>query len=266
MDYQHIRYETLEPGIAQLTLNRPERMNAYDVVTARECVDALARYASDDEQRVLIVTGEGRGFCSGGDLRSHADEEIASGRMIGHATVMREGFHALTRSMRQLTKPTIAMVNGPAVAGGLTLALLCDLRIASDRATLGDTSGNAGLLPDEGGAWLFPRFLGLEKALRMTYLGEVYDAEEALRLGLVGEVVPHDDLSDHTLALARGIAGRAPLAVRLAKRMMVRGLEETLDASLDHAEIAVTITNDSEDVQEGVKAFLDKREPVFRGR
>jgi enoyl-CoA hydratase/carnithine racemase len=266
MEYEHIVYDIVEPGIGLLTINRPERMNAYDVVTAQECVHALGRYASDDSLRVLVITGAGRGFCSGGDLRSTADEEIAGSRLIGHATVMREGFHALTRALRQLTKPTIAMVNGPAVAGGLTLALLCDLRVASDRARLGDTSGNAGLLPDEGGAWLFPRFLGLEKALRMTMLGEVYDAEEALRLGLVGEVVAHDDLREHTLALARRLAARAPLSVRLAKRMMVRGLESTLDQSLDEAELAVTITNDSDDVHEGVKAFLEGRQPVFHGR
>jgi enoyl-CoA hydratase/carnithine racemase len=266
MTYQNITYDEIEPGIAQLTLNRPQRMNAYDVATTQECVEALGRYASDDSLRVLVLTGAGRGFCSGGDIRSGEDEQIAESRLIGHATVMREGFHALTRTLHHLDKPVIAMVNGPAMAGGLTLALMCDVRIASDRATLGDTSGTVGLLPDEGGAWLFPRFLGLEKALRMTLWGEVYDAATALDLGLVSEVVPHDQLEEHTLGLARTLAQKAPLAVRLAKRMMIRGQESTLTQSLDDAELAVTIANDSEDVQEGVRAFLDGRAPQFRGR
>jgi 2-(1,2-epoxy-1,2-dihydrophenyl)acetyl-CoA isomerase len=266
MEYQNILFEEIEPAIARLTLNRPHRMNAYDVRTAQECVDALGRYASDDALRVLILTGAGRGFCSGGDIRSAEDEEIAETRLIGHGVVMREGFHALALTLHQLQKPVIAMGNGPAIAGGLTLALLCDLRIASERATLGDTSGTVGLLPDEGGAWLFPRFLGLEKALRMTMFGEVYDAEEALELGLVGEVVEHDEIQEHTLRRARTLAQKAPLSVRLAKRMMVRGLESSLAQSLDDAELAVMIANASEDVQEGVRAFIEGGRPIFRGR
>lgn len=266
MDFEHIKFEIPEPGIAQLTLDRPERMNAYDIRTARECVQALAEYSSNDDLRALIVTGSGRGFCSGGDLRSSEDKAVAESRLIGHATVMREGFHPLARALFQLDKPTIAAVNGPAIAGGLTLALLCDFRIASDRAKFGDTSGTAGLLPDEGGAWLFPRVMGMEAALRMTLLGEVYSAEEALSRGLVGEVVEHDKLRARSLDLARTLTNKAPLAVRLAKRLMMRGRESTFAQSLDAAEIAVTITNPSDDVQEGIEAFIQKRHPTFTGR
>lgn len=266
MTYESIRYEVVADHIAKLTLDRPHRKNAYDVKLAQECVDALARYASDDDLRVLIITGADDAFCSGGDIRSDADEHIAATRTLSHATVMREGFHALAMALHNLEKPTIAMVNGPAVAGGLTLALLCDMRIASDRARLGDTSGTAGLLPDEGGAWLFPRFLGLERAMRMTFFGEVYSAEEALRAGLVGEVVPHDQLEQETLRRAETLARRAPLAIRMAKRMMVRGLTTTLSESLGDAQLAVMIVNDSDDVAEGVQAFLEKRPPQFVGR
>jgi enoyl-CoA hydratase/carnithine racemase len=158
------------------------------------------------------------------------------------------------------------MINGAAVAGGLTLALACDFRIAADTAKLGDTSGRFALLPDEGGAWFFPRIMGLDRALKMTLLHEVYPAAEALRLGLVTEVVPAAELKSHTFEFARAIAAKAPLAVRLAKSMMRHGLDASLDHSLNDAAFAVMIANPSEDVREGVKAFFEKRTPEFKGR
>ena len=148
---------------------------------------------------------------------------------------------------------------------GLTLALLCDLRIAAWSARLGDTSGRAGLLPDEGGAWLFPRVMGIAAATRMTLLSELYDASAAQQLGLVGEVVPDEQLHSRTMQLADELAARAPLAVRMAKRMMRRSLELTFEQSLGDAENAVNIINDSQDVQEGVAAFLEKRAPCSGG-
>ena len=163
-------------------------------------------------------------------------------------------------------KPVIAMVNGPAVAGGLTLALACDFRVASDTAKLGDTSGKFALLPDEGGAWFFPRAMGLDRALKMTLLSELYSADEALKLGLVTEVVEADELETHTFAFARVLAKKAPLAVRLAKTMMRQGLTSSLEHSLNDAAFAVMIANPSEDVREGVSAFFGKREPQFKGR
>src|SRR5207248_119666 len=159
-------------------------------------------------------------------------------------------------ALRRLDKPVIAMINGPAVAGGLTLALCCDLRIASEEAKLGDPSGRVGLLPDEGGAWLFPRVMGMDKALRMSLLNEVYSAEEALRLGLVTEVVPADQLEKRTMELARDVARRAPIAVRLAKHLMLRGQETTFEQSLADAALAVMISNDTEDALEGIRAFI----------
>jgi enoyl-CoA hydratase/carnithine racemase len=158
------------------------------------------------------------------------------------------------------------MINGPAVAGGLALACACDFRIAADTAKLGDTSGKFGLLPDEGGAWLFPRAMGLDRALKMTMLAEVYDAKTARDLGLVTEVVADGELASRTLAFARALAAKAPLAVRLAKAMMMRGLTTTLDQSLGDASYSVMIANPTQDVREGVKAFFEKREPKFEGR
>lgn len=267
MGYDEILFETPEPRIARLVLNRPERMNAYTLRMCREMCDALERYERDDDLRALVVTGAGRGFCSGGDIGGgDEDHQAMMERHLGHAVEMREGFHRVALALRRLDKPVVAAVNGPAVAGGLTLALLCDIRVASGRARAGDPSGRAGLLPDEGGAWLFPRAMGIDRALRMTLLNEVYDAAEALRLGLFTEVVPHDRLEERAAEVARALASRAPLAVRLAKRLMMDGLEQSFERSLEQAALAVMITNPSEDAREGVRAFREKREPDFRGR
>ena len=213
MQSRETRYETIAPHVARLTLTRPSRLNAYTARMCQEIVDALHAYRDDDELRCLIITGEGRGFCAGADIRDW-DRVRATKMQLGHASDMRDGMHRVAPVMMELDKPTIAMVNGPAVAGGLSLALLCDLRIAGEEAVLGDTSGRLGLLPDEGGAWLFPRFMGMDRALRMVLLSEVYSAPQALELGLVTEVVTQVELADRALAVARAIAAKAPISVR----------------------------------------------------
>ncbi len=253
--------------VAKITLNRPRQLNAYTYALCEEMVTALEDYLRDDELRCLIVTGAGGAFCSGGDVSGvDGHRETLREKQLFDGREMRDGMHRVILTLARIDKPVIAMINGPAVAGGLALALACDLRIASDKARLGDTSGRFGLLPDEGGAWLFPRAMGLDRALKMTFLAEVYRAEEALELGLVTEVVPHDELEARTLALAERIAEQAPLAVRLAKAMMVRGLDSTLERSLGDAQMAVLISNPTEDVKEGTSAFFEKRRPTFKGR
>lgn len=265
--FENVTLSRPRDRVALLTLNRPRQLNAYTYALCNEVVAAVEDYLRDDDLRCLVVTGAGRAFCSGGDVsgvdghrESLRDKQLFDGRE------MRDGMQRVIQAFARLDKPAIAMVNGAAVAGGLALALSCDIRIASDQARLGDTSGRFGLLPDEGGAWLFPRAMGLDRALKMTFLAEVYDAAEALRLGLVTEVVPHADLEAHTLVLAERIADQAPLAVRLAKSMMVRGLDSTLERSLGDAQMAVLISNPTEDVEEGTRAFFEKRKPVFKGR
>jgi 2-(1,2-epoxy-1,2-dihydrophenyl)acetyl-CoA isomerase len=158
------------------------------------------------------------------------------------------------------------MIRGFAVAGGLALALACDFRFAAHSARLGDTSNNVGLLPDEGGAWLFPRAMGLDRALKMTLLHEVYDAEAAMHLGLITEVVADAELEARTFAFCEALAAKAPLAVRLTKMMMSRAHDITFAQSMMDAQLAVHIANPSEDVREGVAAFREKRTPKFSGR
>jgi 2-(1,2-epoxy-1,2-dihydrophenyl)acetyl-CoA isomerase len=265
--YQEIRFDQPAEHVARITLMREKQLNAYTMRMCRELVSALEQFDRDDSLRVLLLTGQGRGFCAGGDI-SGADSEHAAyvKQQLGHAREMRDGMHRVVLALNRLDKPTIAMVNGAAVAGGLTLALACDLRVAGTSAKLGDTSGKFALLPDEGGAWLFPRAMGLDRALKMTLLGEVYDAATAERLGLVTEVVADDALAPHTLALASRLAARGPLAVRLAKTMLRRSLDLSLEQSLGDAALSVMISNPSQDVREGVKAFFEKREPKFEGR
>ena len=271
MSYRTILFETVEPMIAKITLNRPDHMNAYTNPLCDEVVDALHKYLDDDGLRCLILTGAGRGFCAGGDVSGQPREgEIPSphfrNKQIGHGMEMRVGMHRVITTLHRMDKPVVAAINGAAVAGGLTLALACDFRIAADTAKLGDTSGKFALLPDEGGAWLFPRVMGLDKALKMTLLAEVYDAQEAERLGLVTMVVPHAQLAAKTMEFAGRLADQAPLAVRMAKRMMIRSADISLERSLQDAELAVMIANPADDVNEGRKAFAEKRKPAFKGK
>ena len=271
MSYRTILFDTVEPGIARITMNRPDRLNAYTNAMCDEIVEALRHYTEDDGLRCLILTGAGRGFCSGGDVSGQprageVKHPSYRNKQMGHGQEMRDGMHRLIATLHRMDKPVVAMVNGAAVAGGLTLALACDFRIASDAAKLGDTSGKFALLPDEGGAWFFPRMMGLDRALKMTLLAEVYSAAEAEKLGLVTEVVSAAALEARTLDFARAIAARGPLAVRLAKNMMRKGLDSSLENSLDDAALSVMIANPSEDVREGVAAFAAKRAPKFEGR
>jgi len=261
--------DTPADGVARITLNRPAAMNAYTFAMTQELRSAIAAYRDDDGLRALILTGSGeRAFCTGGDIGGGDPEHsrAVAASPMGHGREMREGMQAVVLALIQLDKPSVAMVRGYAVAGGLALAMACDFRLAGASARLGDTSNKVGLLPDEGGAWLFPRAMGLDRALKMTLLHEVYDATAAHGLGLVTEVVADDALEARTLALCKSLAGKAPLAVRLTKTMMARAATLSLAESMIDAQLAVMIANPSADVREGVVAFKEKRPPRFTGR
>lgn len=266
MDFREIIYSK-ENRVATITLNRPAKLNAYSEVMVHEIISALSDARDDDEVRAVIITGAGRGFCSGGDIsRDFQYPARYRGHRMEAMLEMRENMHQLVILLRRFDKPTIAAVNGAAVAGGLTLALCCDFRIAAESAKLGDTSLKFALIPDEGGAYLFPKHMGLQNALKMSLFSEVYPANKARELGLVTEVVPDAELMPAARRWAEALADGPPIAIRMAKRMMYKQQSMDLENALEDAALSVMVTNYCEDVKEGTAAFHEKRKPNFKGR
>jgi enoyl-CoA hydratase/carnithine racemase len=266
MDFSQIIYEK-QSRVATITLNRPEKLNAYSEVMVHEIIAALSDARDDDNIRAVIITGAGRGFCSGGDIsRDFQYPARYHGHRMEAMLEMRENMHQLVTLLHRFDKPTIAAINGAAVAGGLTLALSCDFRLACESAKLGDTSLKFALIPDEGGAYLFPKFMGLQNALKMSLFSEVYSASQAKDLGLVTEVVPDAELMQTAGEWAAKLAEGPPIAIRIAKRMMYKQQTMDLANALEDAALAVMVTNYTEDVKEGTSAFHEKRKPNFKGK
>ena len=265
-DYKQILYSK-QNRVATITLNRPEKLNAYSEIMVHEILAALADARDDEQIRAIILTGAGRGFCSGGDIsRDFQYPARYRGHRLESLLEMRENMHQLVTFLQRFDKPVIAAINGPAVAGGLTLALCCDFRIAAESARLGDTSLKFALIPDEGGACLFPKFMGLERALKMSLFSEVYPAAQAKELGLVTEVVPDSELMPVTRAWAERLADGPPIAIRITKRMMYKQQTMSLDNALEDAALSTVATNYTDDVKEGTAAFHAKRKPDFKGK
>ncbi|NOT64106.1 MAG: enoyl-CoA hydratase/isomerase family protein [Acidobacteria bacterium] len=266
MEFREIIYAK-DQHVATITLNRPAKLNAYSELMVHEILTALADARDDDAVRAVILTGAGRGFCSGGDISTDFQYPARyRGHKMEAMLEMRENMHVLVRFLRRFDKPVIAAINGAAVAGGLTLALCCDFRIAAESARLGDTSLKFALIPDEGGAYLFPKFMGLENALKMSLFSEVYPARQAKELGLVTEVVADDELMATARAWAERLAEGPPVAIRMTKRMMYKQQTMDLENALEDAALSVMVTNYCEDVKEGTAAFHEKRKPQFKGK
>lgn len=272
MAYEEIIFST-EDGVATITLNRPEVMNALTMTTYNEMLDALRRVDSDPDIRVLVFTGAGRAFCSGEDVRQYMGaanaEEIRKQIREIHlkARNYRVGPISLVPpALMAIDKPVIAAVNGAAVGWGCDLALMCDIRVASEKAKFGELFVLRGLIPDLGGLYFLPMLVGLEKAYELLFTGDIVDAQEALRIGLVSRVVPHDDLLPVTLTLAKRIASGPPLAIQMSKAGVRRALQLNLPALMEYHAAALEILFETEDHREGAAAFLEKRAPVYRGR
>jgi enoyl-CoA hydratase/carnithine racemase len=253
-----------EEKVATLTLNRPDKLNAFAGNMRQEILEALDAACHDGEIRAIVITGAGKAFCAGGDVN-----EFVAGTsriMPENATSERPTMSKIVALINQVEKPVIASVNGVAAGGGCNLALACDIRIASDRARFSEVFTKRGVHPDWGGIYFLPRLVGYAKAAELIFTGDVINAQEALRIGLVNRVVPHDELNLATRDLARKIAGNAPLPIALAKRGLQNFYKMDLAQALDYEAYAIGICVNSEDRKEGFKSFLEKREPKFLGR
>jgi len=255
-----ILLERGDDGIAVLTLNRPRVKNAVTIPmweTLRRTLQDVARSGSD---RVLVLTGAGGDFCSGADLADASPEQsdsfIATMRQVGDAVL----------ALANLPIPSIAKVKGDAVGGGMNLALGCDLIVAAESARFAEVFARRALSLDCGGSWLLPRLVGVHKAKELALFGDLITARDAQAIGFVNRVVPDADLDAFVDDWARRLAGGAPLALQHTKRMLSNALTQTLSEALDAEATAQALNFTSEDAREGMRAFLEKRAPVFRGR
>lgn len=252
-------------GIATITLNRPDVLNALNGTLAQEIHKAVVQASGDPDVRCVVITGEGRAFSAGADL-TEIEPAYRAGEIPPLGDALRQRYNPMVQPIVECTKPVVASVNGVAAGAGASLALACDFRIASDKARFFQAFIVIGLIPDSGANYFLPRLVGLAKALELAMLGDMIDAQEALRLGLVTKVVPHDSLADETRAFAAQLAAGPTKAYSLARRAMHFGsahdLEQTMDLEADFQQELAT----SPDHIEGVTAFLEKRSPKFQGR
>jgi 2-(1,2-epoxy-1,2-dihydrophenyl)acetyl-CoA isomerase len=258
--------ESVKDGVAVLTMNRPERLNALSGTMLAALAEALSRLGEDAEVGVVVLTGAGRGFCAGGDVKAMAEgSEMAGTTLEERAQGLRRHME-VSRWLHEMPKPTIAMVRGPAAGAGLSLALACDIRIAGDSARFATAFARVGYSGDFGGSYYLTQLVGTAKARELYFTADIVDAGEALALGLVNRVVPDARLEDETLMLAGRLARGPRVAYRYMKRNMNAAETGTLKDLLDLEAWHHTRCGMTEDHREAARAFVEKREPTFRGR
>ena len=263
MDFEHLIYN-VDNLIATITLNRPETLNALTPLMRQSFEAALELAEKDDNVRVIVITGAGKGFCSGGDVKA-----MNEARKSGKASVLEDRVDPIrdriVLALRDSTKPIIAAVNGAAAGAGMNIALACDIRIASDTAKFGETFAKRGLHPDWGGTYFLPRIVGMAKACELIWSGKMIQASEALELGIVSQLATPEALMTATLEMANSFAAGPPIAIRMAKRAMYRSMDSTLREALEFETYAQNTCSATLDAKEGIAAFVEKREPVFTG-
>ena len=263
MEFEHLLYE-VKDQVALITLNREETLNALTPSMRIDLLETLTRSDKDDDVRAIVITGAGRGFCSGGDVTA-----MNEARKSGKASAISDKVDPLrddvVLAMRNATKPVIAAINGAAAGAGMNIALACDIRIASNKARLGQTFSRRGLHPDWGGTYFLPRLVGMAKAMELIWSGRMIDAQEALELGIVSQLTEPGDLMSTTMDLARSFAAGPPIVIRMSKRAMYRGMECDLKEALEFETYAQNVCSGTADAKEGIAAFVEKRDPVFSG-
>ncbi|HYD47103.1 MAG TPA: enoyl-CoA hydratase-related protein [Terriglobales bacterium] len=268
MSYQHLRLErSADRHIVTLTFNRPESRNAMTPAMGDEVVRAVEELRHDGDVRVVVLTGSGKSFSSGGDLSMLArDTGVAT---EGEAPSM-EGspreFYSRYLSLRSLPVPTIAAINGHAIGAGLCIALACDIRIAAEDAKMGMTFTRLGIHPGMGGTYLLTRLVGTARACELFFTGRIFDASEGERLGLLNRVVPRPQFQAAVDEMVQQIASAAPVAVRMVKRSIYRGSEHSLEDMIEFEGLSQAHTFSTADAREGVSAIIEKREPRFTGK
>lgn len=260
MDFQFLKYEVAQ-GVATITLNRPEVYNALNDGITYELQDALKAVAKDDQVRVVVLTGAGKAFCSGQDLKAASGQEKRS-----FMESLQKRYNPIIRAMRSLPKPIICRLNGVAAGAGCSLALASDLIIASEEATLIEVFINIGLVPDSGSAYFLPRLVGMAKAFELCAMGSRVKAAEALQLGLVNRVTPVDQLDTVVKEYTDYFAQAPTKSIGLVKKMLTKATTSGLDEMLDYEAYCQEIAGTSQDYKEGVTAFLEKRKPAFKGK
>ncbi len=260
MNFKFIIYEKSE-GVATITLNRPDALNAFSKEVVDEVLHAVEDIRNDENVRVVVLTGAGeKAFSAGADIKAMKGMNALRARKL---SLMGE---KLCLAFENLEKPVIAAINGYALGGGLEVAMSCDLRIASENARMGQTEINIGLIPGWGGTQRLARLVGVGKAKELVYTGKMIDAKTAEQLGIVNIVVPVDKFRETVRQFALELASKAPVALKVAKALINKGSEISLDAALALEREGFGVVASTEDLQEGVGAFTEKRKPAFKGK
>lgn len=253
----------IQNNIQTITLNRPEKMNAFNTQMINEWVNALNEAQQNDNVHVVVVTGAGDAFCSGGDVN---DMQQSEGTPLDVKNFLWKDIHRVAFATQSMDKPIITAINGVAVGAGLDMTLMSDIRTMSSGAKISEGYVKVGLVPGDGGAYFLPRLIGQSKALELLWTGRFIHAEEALNLGIVNHVFPKETLMQETYKLAEEIARGPQIAIRMMKRAVRQSLKSDLETSLDLISSHMSVVMATEDHKEGVNAFLEKRKPEFKGR